>query len=336
MKKNKRYLIIIRKIIPLLLFSVVIQQATAQQDSGSQVIRITGTRLTYPIIQRWIDEYTKLHPQIKIVVNSKIPASSADILIASHILGPQDVKENQSAIALTRYIQLPIINSQRDDVVALQSAGFTETDFRRIYFSGNSDDIMIPPEYRFAVYKREKTACASIAFANHFGNQQKDIQGIGITGDDRDLLEAVKKDVTGISYNNLGFIYDIKTRKVVDSIAVIPIDFNENGKIDNDEKIYSTLDDVLQYAERTKNPKLLTENVNAIFHKNPRKDIADFFQWILTTGQQYNHEYGFINLDANIAESERKLFASFNTGNSCVPSTRDLIKNAITKNKSIK
>jgi len=34
--------------------------------------------------------------------------------------------------------------------------------------------------------------------------------------------------------------------------VIIPIDFNENGKIDPVEKIYNTLDDVLKYAEQTK------------------------------------------------------------------------------------
>jgi len=157
------------------------------------------------------------------------------------------------------------------------------------------------------------------------------LRGHGVKGDDQDLAKAVKKDINGFSFNNLGFIYDINTRKQVVSIAIIPIDLNENGKIDADEKIYSTLDDVLNYAEKTKNPKLPAENVNAIFRKNSRKDVTDFLQWILTKGQQYDHEYGFLHLDASIAESERQLLLSFNQGYSCAPSARNLIKNAITK-----
>ncbi|MBS1599073.1 MAG: hypothetical protein JST75_12685 [Bacteroidetes bacterium] len=329
---NKKNLLILRKLFMLLLFSATFfLPSHSQTDSTSQVIKITGTRLTYPIIQKWIDEYTLLHPQVKILVSSKIPASGADILIVSHILGPQDVKETQSSIALTRYIQLPIVTSRRDDIAGLQSAGFTETDFKRIYFSGISDDAMIPQEYRFVVYKREKSACASIAFANHFGNQQKDIDGIGVNGDDRDLLEAVKKDVRGISYNNLGFIYDIKTRKIVDSIAIVPIDFNKNGKIDEDEKIYNTLDNVLDYAEKTKSPKLLAENVHALFSKTARKDVTEFLSWILAKGQQYNHAYGFVNLDPRVIASEQKLISSFGTSYSCAPSSRNLIYKSVTK-----
>jgi hypothetical protein len=38
------------------------------------------------------------------------------------------------------------------------------------------------------------------------------------------LSAAVKNDVNGISYNNLALIYDLQTRKVADSIAVIPVD----------------------------------------------------------------------------------------------------------------
>ncbi|PWT79117.1 MAG: hypothetical protein C5B59_00300 [Bacteroidetes bacterium] len=317
MKKSKTYYLPFQ-LLPLFLMIQlsVPQQALSQKDSGNQVIKITGTRLTFPIFQRWSEEYTKLHPQIKILVKSGIPSASADILIVSHHLGSTDVKEGQAAIAITRYLQLPIINSQRDNVSTLQSDGFTEDELKKVYFQGNSDDYILPPEYHFVVYKREKPACASIALANHFGQQQVDIKGVGIEGDDQDLLEAVKKDVKAISYNNLGFIYDIQTRKVVDGIAIIPIDFNENGKIDEDEKIYSTLDLVLQYAEKTNNPKLFLENVNVIVQKNSRKEVIDFLQWVLKYGQRYNHAYGFLNLDKKQIASEKEFLSNIHSANS--------------------
>ena len=323
MKKISYYHLIWQAMYFLLPLVLLSNPLSAQQDSINQVIKITGTRLTFPIFQRWGEEYTKLHPQIKFIVKSGISSGSADLLIVSHQLGLTDIKESQTALVITRYLQLPIINSQRDGVSSIQSAGFTETDLRRIYFSDNGNDDMLPPEYRYAVYKRERPACASIAFANHFGLQQNDIQGTGVTGDDHDLLEAVKKDVNGISYNNLGFIYDIETRKVVDSIAIVPIDFNENGKIDPEEKIYNTLDDVLNFAEKTNNTKLLIENVHVIIQKNSRKEVLDFLQWVLKDGQQYNHRYGFLNLDKKVISSEKKNLANIHYVNSLTATTTD-------------
>jgi len=276
----------------------------------SRTIRITGTRLAYPIFQKWADEYTKLHPEVKFQV-SKVPADSADLLIVSYTLRPADVKEGQAVIALTRYAQLPVVSSRRPDVAALQAKGFSESAFRQVYFSGRQENI--PSLYTFTVYKRQQPACASIAFANHFGSGQQDIKGKGVTGDDRDLLAAVKRDSSGISYNNLGFLYDLNTRKPVDSIAIIPIDLNENGQTDADENIYASLDEVLGFIERTHHPRIPLENVNVLIRKNnPDGEVTAFLQWVLSTGQQYNHAYGFINLDGSVARSEVQALAVLN------------------------
>ena len=267
----------------------------AQQST----IRIAGTRLTYHIFQKWIDEYSKQHPNLHFILNSKQPADSVDISIVSHRLAVVDIKAGKTAITVSRYVQLPVVNSNRADVATLQEKGFNEASFKQVYF-GETSNSNIASYAVFTVYKRKQNACASQSFANHFGSEQKDIKGVPVVGDDKDLLNAVKQDVNGISYNNLGFIYDLKTRKLIDSIAIVPIDFNENGKIDADEKIYGALDNVLAYAEKTNSPKLLIEEVHILYNQNnPNKEVASFLKWILIKGQQYNHEYGFINLLAD-------------------------------------
>jgi len=239
------------------------------------------------------------------------PADSADLLIVSHSLGSADVKEGQTAFAVTRYAQLPVVSSRRPDVAALQAKGFSEAAFRQVYFSGRQESI--PSIYTFTVYKRQQPACASIAFANHFGSGKQDIKGKGVKGDDKDLLAAVKRDPSGISYNNLGFLYDLATRKPVDSIAIIPIDLNDNGRTDAEENIYATLDEVVGFIEKTHHPRIPLENVNVLVRKDEREGyIASFLQWVLFTGQQYNHAYGFINLDGSVAQSEARALTALN------------------------
>jgi len=266
--------------------------AAVQAQPGS-VIRITGTRLAYPLFQRWADEYTRLHPGTTFVV-SKVSADSADLLIVSHKLRPNDVKEGWTSLVVARYVQLPVVNDRRKDMAALRSKGFNDSAFRQVYFSQG------PSLYQFTVYKRQQPACASISFANHFGSEQKDIKGVGVTGDDKDLLTAVKRDTDGVSYNNLGFLYDLKTRRPVDSIAIIPIDLDENGRIDREEKFYGSLDEVIDFVEKTHHPRIPLEDVHVLFRKNTgNKDLAAFLQWIVTKGQAFDHAYGFVNLNKN-------------------------------------
>jgi phosphate transport system substrate-binding protein len=310
-----------KKVSILFLLSVSVVFTSAQAQS---TIKISGTRFTFPLFKKWADEYSKIHPGVNIIVSSAIPVDSVDIFIASHILKPGDVKEEQESIALSRYVQLPVVNSKRVDLKTLTTKGFTEASFRQIYFTGAGSglsDFSSP----FTVYKRQKAACSSVSFANHFGNEHKDIKGIPVPGDDQDLLESVKKDSNAISHNSLGIIYNIKTRKVNDSIAIIPIDLNENGTVDANEKIYSTVDEVLAFVEKTSHSKIPTENVNVIFSKTKhRQVVTDFLTWIITDGQQFNHAFGQLNLKLDTIQAQQKLLTSSSTLKACTPSLTQL------------
>lgn len=271
--------------------------SVAVHAQDATAIKITGTKFPFVIMQQWIDAYAKIHPGIKFELSKMIPADSADIFIAAHSFEPGELKENQSLIALNRYAQLPIVNDKRPDLQALQQNGFSITGMANIFFApdtAKTDGFNAPVN----IYKRDKNVCATRSFAENVTGKQKDVYGVNVTGDDRALSAAVKNDVAGISYNNLGLIYDLKTRKIADSLAVVPIDLNNNGSIDDNEKIYNSLDEVLDFLSAGNNGKIPEVNVNVVINKNTiTKEALLFLGWIITGGQQYNRQYGFLNLD---------------------------------------
>lgn len=279
----------------------------------AQTVNISGTRLTYPLVRKWISEFSKDYPQIKVQITHGAPADSIDISILAFQFDRESVlKTNKEAVVIAQYVQLPIANSKRPDLKQLQGKGFTESDFKKIYFEAKTPT---EPQGKapIVVYKREKPACAAKSFAQHYGSNANNAPGIGVSGDDSDLSKAVKNDVNGLSYNNLGFIYNIQRRLVNDSLAVVPLDLNENGKIDAYEKIYTTLDDVVNFVEKTRHPKIPTDGVNAIFRKdNPNKNAGIFLQWVLSKGAAFNHEWGFVNPEKeNLAKQQQILKSNF-------------------------
>lgn len=285
-----------KKVFAFVMLATISLYGVAQTANNS-VIKISGTRLAYPVVQKWIDEYSKTHAGVQFELNSAIASDSADVVIAAYFIQPSTLQASQSSVVVSRYVQLPIANSHRNNLKQVTEKGFTEKDFKDIYFSDARNSK--PDKYSglFTVYTREKPACATVAFASHFGSDVKSIHGVGVKGDDKSLLAAVQNDSSAISYNNLGFIYDTRTRSVVDGIAIVPIDLNENGKVDDSEKIYSSLDNVVDFAERTNHAKIPVENVNAIYNKQNRNEAAiRFLQWVLAEGQQYNHGLGFLQL----------------------------------------
>jgi len=294
-----------KKIFWLIVFDVILVAANAQANN---VIKITGTKFPFDIMQQWIDAYSKTHPGVHFQLSKAIPLDSADLMIAAHAFRPGELKNGQGFISLNRYAQLPIVNSQRSDLKALQQKGFTQADLQNIYFNQNAKKNTIGFTDPLNVYRRDKNVCASRSFAEHVTGSQLDVAGTLVNGDDRALSSAVKKDVNGISYNNLGLIYNLQTRKVLDSIAIIPIDLNENGKIDSDEDMYATLDNVLNYLSTTSNAHIPQDDVNIVFNRNTiSNDGLNFLQWIITNGQTYNSNYGFLNLDKAVVANEQQL-----------------------------
>ena len=281
---------------------------SALAQSGS--VKLRGTRLTYPLVNKWISEFNKTYPNVKVEIAQKDASDSLDLEIYTFDITASGLKEGKEAAVLNRYAQLPIANSKRPGLKELQAKGFTENDLKKIYFTGEATDKVTAKNFPLVIYRRDKPACAAKSFATHYGSDPNKALGVGVKGDDRNLSVFVKKDVNGLSYNNLGFVYDIFTRKVADSLAVIPLDLNENGRIDPNEQIYGTLDEVIAFIEQTNNKKIPFDNVNVVFDKKPKNPSAGLFlRWVLTEGQKFNHEYGFINQEQTVLSRQREIVA---------------------------
>lgn len=295
-----------RIILPVLIILFSVSTFAQQKETG--IVKLRGTRLTYPLIKKWVAEFNKEYPRINVVIAPKSPADSIDFSVAAYGLTEKDYQGNRSGVAVTRYVQLPVANSKHPGLASLQAKGFTESDFNALYFASSSAGRFDASHAPITLYTREKPACAAITFAKHFGNDAKELKGVGVKGDDQDLASAVKEDVNGLSFNNLGFIYDVKTRKVIDGLAVVPLDLNENGKVDKNEQLYETLDKVISYIEKTNHPKFITERVNFIFSKSSSNQAAGIFlSWVLTKGQTFNHALGFLSLEEKTISEQKAI-----------------------------
>ena len=135
---------------------------------------------------------------------------------------------------------------------------------------------------------------------------QEDLLGVGVYGDPG-LALAVKKDIIGIGYNNLAYLYDLKTRKQVAGIRALPIDVNGNGKIDAEENFYGTIDELTQAIGEGKYPSPPSRNLGFLFKGKPKKkELIEFVKYVLTSGQQFVDENGYIPLSKAKLQEELK------------------------------
>lgn len=283
--------------------------ATAQQSK----IIVTGSRFTYPLVERWMAEYTKAHPEVAIKINPRggVDADSANLIINAHELSQEEIRPGYRVVNIGRYILLPVASSKNSKVKTYLENGLDEKTTKKIFFDKYdpfADQELSKKEIEknkalvagLSLYTREQKACAPTTFARHYGFEQADLRGKRIGGDDKHLILAILKDTAGITYNNPGGIYDLKTRKVKDGLVILPVDQNNNGRLDADEKIYDNLETLTAALEQKRLNGIVYGNINLSFPQDlaTNRALTEFVLWILKDGQQYIHEYAFLNLES--------------------------------------
>jgi len=159
-------------------------------------------------------------------------------------------------------------------------------------------------KYVLDVYTRSDACGAADTWAKYLGNySQEDLEGTGVYGDPG-LAEAVKKDRLSIGYTNLNYAYDMTTDEQISGLRVIPIDLNENGQIDADEDFYADKTLLTGAIATGRYPSPPARDENLVTKGEFRGIAKEFVRWILTDGQKYCSEVGYIALSEEEVENE--------------------------------
>ncbi len=287
--------------------------AFAAENKTTEPIIITGTKFTYPLIEKWIVEYAKVNPNANIKLATKIVTSqTVDLNIIAHQPKQEELNESQEIIYAGRYALLPVTNTKNPLLTTFTKKGLNKKEIDKLFFEVidyDAEPIKEKPKFKATIYSRENKSCASTALAGYFGHQSSEIRGKKVLGDDIYLLSAIQKDTVGLTYNNLGYLYDTNSRRLKNGIALLPLDLNKSTK----EILTGNLDFVIDVLEKNRIETIPVEKIGFIYSKQTsRKEISDFLKWILTDGQKFNHEKGFLNLEkTSLTEQTNKLTEKF-------------------------
>ena len=288
--------------------------------SGQEAIRISGTKFTYPIIEKWISEYRKVNPDAQFkLISKKSETKPSDISIIAHQPLKTDLTDLSQIVYVNKYALLPVTGSSNKYLNDIKKRGLDKKALEKLFFQETDLDEnpegnkVKPVSNPVNIYSRESQACSSIAFAGYFGFQPSDLKGKKVSGDDIYLISSIKKDSTGVTFNSLNYIYDLQTRKVKDGLTLLPLDIDEKARL----SMNSNVDEALATIENARFETIPVEKVGLIFDNNPgNKEILNFVKWIVNEGQKFNHEYGFLNLDKKLqADEGEKLSGKLLTAN---------------------
>lgn len=286
-------------------------------------ISISGAFALYPLAVKWADEFKKIHPEVMIDVSAggagkgitDALSGMVDLGMVSRGINAAEVAKGAFTIAVTKDAVLPTISDKNPVLAELKQKGITKERLAQIFLSGNINSwgtnlvkVDNKAQGKINVYTRSDACGAGEMWGKYLGKNQEALKGVGVFGDPG-IADAVKKDPLGIGYNNMIFAYDIQTHKFYPGIAVIPLDINGNGKVDKEEDFYGTLDEVIAAIKDGRYPSPPARDLYFVSKGKPGNPVLTaFLNWILTDGQKYVNESGYVQLpEANLKKELDKL-----------------------------
>lgn len=289
-----------------------------QKTKLEGTITISGAFALYPLAVKWADEFKKINPDVRFDISAggagkgmtDAITKMVDIGLVSREIYPEEIKKGAYGIAVTKDAVVPTISAQNPALKDILAKGLKKEAAVNIFITGKyttwTQATGIKSKIPLRVYTRSDACGAGETWAKYFGKKQEDLLGVGVFGDPG-LALAVKKDPSGIGYNNIAYAYDKTTKQPYKGLKVLPLDLNSNGKIDPEENFYNNLDQIVDAIASGKYPAPPARDLYFVTAGKPvKKEVIAFIKWVLTDGQKYVNEAGYINL------SKEKLNAGLN------------------------
>lgn len=293
------------------------KQSEKNEGKLKGTISISGAFALYPLTVKWAEEFMKLHPDVRIDISAggagkgmaDVLSGMVDLAMFSREITQPEIDKGAWWIAVSKDAVLGTVNSGNPFAEKIRQHGISKESLMKIYLDQSIKNWNQIPgitgvDNRINVYTRSDACGAAEMWGLFLGKNQESLQGIGVFGDPG-IADAVKNDKFGMGYNNVIYAYDINTRKKYDGIEIIPVDLNNNGLIEPEEDFYDSLDDICAAIADYRYPSPPARDLYLVSKGKPEQLVTiKFLEWILTDGQQYVSQAGYVHLSDTKIENE--------------------------------
>ncbi|MCD8164949.1 MAG: extracellular solute-binding protein [Bacteroides sp.] len=291
--------------------------AVAQKKELQGEISLSGAFALYPMAVKWAEEFKKVHPKVRIDISgggagkgmTDALAKVVDLGMVSREIYESEIKKGALAISVVKDAVVPTVNSTNPNIAEIRKVGLKKSVAEKLWSNeiktwgqilGTSSKVPVH------VFTRSDACGAAETWAAWFGKKQEDLGGTAVFGDPG-VASAVQKDKVAIGLNNIAYVYDQKTKKPYDGLAVIPLDVNNNGKIDPEEDFYRDINTLMQAIADGKFPSPPARDLYFVSNGAPKNEVVkEFLRFVLTEGQKYVTEVGYVALSQSTINKQLK------------------------------
>ncbi len=297
-------------------------QSTQQSsnDDLSGTISLSGAFALYPLAQQWAEAFKQQHPNVRIDISAggagkgmtDALGGMVDLGMLSRDVDEAEQQKGAYPLAVAKDAVVPVISVTNPNYDKLVATGIKKSVGIEIWINESVKtwgdflgDQSVKDELH--TYTRSDACGAAETFAKWLGKKQENLKGTAVYGDPG-VVKALQDDKLGIGMVNIAFAYDTKTLKPVEGTTPIPIDVNENGKIDEDENFYADKKQLCQAIADGKYPSPPARKLYLVSKGKPSGVTKAFIDFILSKeGQAINETIGYISLtEAEYTEEANK------------------------------
>lgn len=286
------------------------RNSVENNNTASSTYYINAPRFVRPLIEKWISEYRKVDSRANFAIAKTAETkgkSSLNIQLKETSANNDLAKRT---IYFAEYAILPVTGKNSEAAKTLAKQELNSKNIKSLFFE--KDDFEEPDKTdkkaaAYVVYTGNSSQSISAEFASHYGKDASSFRGKRIVGDDLFLNTAIIKDPQGITFNAIPNIYDLNTRKLKSDLALLPIDVEKSQRSAFAEG--ATIDDLIRVLEANRGNSIPIERVG-FSYQDGDSNITNFIAWILTEGENYNHDFGLLRLDAKLVAQQAKQLSS--------------------------
>ncbi len=293
--------------------------AFADSNDGPS-IRVSGGVGPLPMMQVWADEYEEANVQVagggtgrgvSDVLNDQV-----DIAMMGREPDEEEVEQGLFAVAMLMDTVVGTINEENPVLDAINEQGLSQEDLAAIFtrevthwsevVDADAEDDEI------VVFGRSDSSAAYQKWGEFLGglseNELESHADANVNGD-QDIARQVRAGVNAIGFNNVNYIWDANTGEIEGEVRPIPLDLDGDGTLSDEEAFYETREEFLIAVEEGIYPEPPARQMFLAANDEFTEEAEAFVEWILSEGQQYVRDNGYVPLTDDVLEEQRRTLA---------------------------
>ncbi|PLK20907.1 phosphate ABC transporter substrate-binding protein [Natronobacterium gregoryi SP2] len=292
---------------------------------SGDAVRISGGVGPRPMVEVWEDIYGE-HTDTSFDISgggtgagvSDLFNGQVDIAMMGREPEPEEIDQGLFAVPMLVDTVVGTVSVDNPVLEQLQEDGLTREELEAVFtreVTNWGDLVDADVDEEITVYGRSDTSAAYKQWGDFLAGEgsaytENELEGFSDANHngDQPVAEAVASSENAISLNNINYVYDLESGELEGDVRPVPLDRDGEG-LSEAEDFYETRDEFLAAVEAGNYPFPPAREMFLASNGGFEGEAYDFVEWVLTEGQQYVREYGYVPLEEDRLEEAQERLA---------------------------